>query len=586
MVWLAVALLATSALAGARGAGCLSGSAPCVTADEVLQELRDPPYDPAAGDANLTKLMVAVGGMDSEEFAKVLRSLVSRYGTDRVLGSRPDYHAWQFFGSGAGDVPALQMALALARDPSTRRELEKRMRSATSGATLLEDFLADPGVLASYVRRTGGFSYKGDAPVWDDPVVQAFEDDPALVDAADDQGRTLVSILLTSDAVSAKLRSQGDRRLLLEDLLARGATPTIADREGRTPLHHAVLTGSSELVDLALDLGVDASVADVNGALALDLAPPAMLDTPAGQRLAAASRDALAAREAERAKGERDAAVFAVRSDPHELFTIAAYGTANALQALKDAGLLRFDARDPFGQSPLMYAVANNSAGAVRELLRLGADVGAVADAGWTPLMYATRNETPDARDVLASLVLAGADLGATNHDGDDAADVAQIEGHDDAAAYLRDLAGRPDPRVGALLTLVRPGPVPAGCTAAADVAAARLGVPVDAVVVVGGLELAQFGGGPTRVVVGDPVAVAGLQMLQLASGMEAAGLTVERSEPADVGRASFPTVLVGRSTDRSYPVVTFVRADVDHWSAAQQIAICSSKTVAPGRQR
>ncbi len=86
------------------------------------------------------------------------------------------------------------------------------------------------------------------------------------------------------------------------------------------------------------------------------------------------------------------------------------------------------NARDSFGQTPLMYAAAENPDPLVIEaLLKTGAEVNARTEAGWTALMYATRdNNIPK---VALTLLQAGTDPTIRNSEGKTALDYAGENG-------------------------------------------------------------------------------------------------------------------------------------------------------------
>lgn len=82
------------------------------------------------------------------------------------------------------------------------------------------------------------------------------------------------------------------------------------------------------------------------------------------------------------------------------------------------------NARDEYGQTPLMYAASQSESPQMLELLlRAGADVNARSDAGWTALMYAAR----DAQnlDKVVLLMNAGADPTIRTAEGQSVLDVA-----------------------------------------------------------------------------------------------------------------------------------------------------------------
>ncbi|QFP77867.1 ankyrin repeat domain-containing protein [Deinococcus sp. AJ005] len=83
---------------------------------------------------------------------------------------------------------------------------------------------------------------------------------------------------------------------------------------------------------------------------------------------------------------------------------------------------------------PLHSAVTGNHTNLVRKLLEAGADVNAVQNSGFTPLMGAAQNGNAE----LVRLLLShGAGTGAVNEDGFSAADLAQEEGHGEVLILL-----------------------------------------------------------------------------------------------------------------------------------------------------
>lgn len=80
------------------------------------------------------------------------------------------------------------------------------------------------------------------------------------------------------------------------------------------------------------------------------------------------------------------------------------------------------NARDTYGQTPLMYAASYNGPNAIAELIVDLADVNAQSAAGWSALMYAAR----DNPEVVESLLVRGADPTLTNSDGQTALDIAR----------------------------------------------------------------------------------------------------------------------------------------------------------------
>ncbi|MEM6429158.1 MAG: ankyrin repeat domain-containing protein [Deinococcota bacterium] len=103
------------------------------------------------------------------------------------------------------------------------------------------------------------------------------------------------------------------------------------------------------------------------------------------------------------------------------IFQLASSGTPQDLAAVQAPML---NATDAFGQTPLMYAAANNSdPNMINALVDAGAHINSQTSEGWTALMYAARdNSNPD---VARRLLQLGADPTLRNHDGHTAADYA-----------------------------------------------------------------------------------------------------------------------------------------------------------------
>lgn len=118
------------------------------------------------------------------------------------------------------------------------------------------------------------------------------------------------------------------------------------------------------------------------------------------------------------------AGVLHSQAAPPSLFELVK-GDDEAALAARLAEGAEVDARDAYGQTPLMYAAGEvGDADRVRMLLDAGADPNAQSDAGWTPLMYAAR----DASDPQLVLLLmnAGADATLRDADGQSAYDLAR----------------------------------------------------------------------------------------------------------------------------------------------------------------
>jgi len=104
------------------------------------------------------------------------------------------------------------------------------------------------------------------------------------------------------------------------------------------------------------------------------------------------------------------------------IFEFAQAGDLAEISALLASGEL-IDARDPYGQTALMYAVSAGNTDIVQDLIELGADVNALTDEGWTALMFAAR----DNGDAIPVLLENGADAELENSEGRSAFDIALV---------------------------------------------------------------------------------------------------------------------------------------------------------------
>jgi ankyrin repeat protein len=233
-------------------------------------------------------------------------------------------------------------------------------------------------------------------------------------------------------------------------IVALGASdgPSRVDPDGTTPLHWAVRAGDLAAVKRLLHDGANARAANRYGVTPLALA---------AQNGDAAALDVL----------------MAAGADPNGTLTggqtmlmvAARTGNPAAIKMLIAHGARVNESETVLGETALIWAAADDHGEAVRALAQAGADVNArsrvtqfpVRDwgdgksgrftvlprGGWTPLMYAARQ---DARDSLRALAAARADLNATDPDGTTALTLAIINAHYDLASLLLDEGA--DPKV------------------------------------------------------------------------------------------------------------------------------------------
>jgi uncharacterized protein len=252
--------------------------------------------------------------------------------------------------------------------------------------------------------------------------------------AAADPG--LIDLVRAGDAAAAKSWIAAHRRDIDQPA-----------PDGTTALHWAAQAGQRELVALLLSAGADPNTTSRLGV------PPLL---PAVVRGDAAIVQALV-----RAGGKGDVRLPGGQT----LLMIAARtGDPATLRVLIESGA-DVNAADPtMGETALMWAAADNHGDAVRTLVGAGARVDArsaqmsfsrdkfgdgrsarftvLPRGGWTALMYAARQDAPEAVRALAA---AGADLNATDPDGTTALTLAVINAHYELAAQLLDAGANPN---------------------------------------------------------------------------------------------------------------------------------------------
>jgi ankyrin repeat protein len=225
------------------------------------------------------------------------------------------------------------------------------------------------------------------------------------------------------------------------------AAPAGTDPDGTTPLHWAVRAGDLDTARRLLKEGADATAANRYGVTPLSLA------AEAGN---AALIDVLL-----RAGADPNATI----SSGQTMVMMAARAGSPAAVTLLLARGADVNGREAvLGENAVIWAAVEDHAPVIAALAAAGADVNARSNVtkfprrdygdgksgrftvlprgGWTPLMYAARQ---DSRAAIRALASAGARLDLADPDGTNALTLAIINAHYDAATLLLDLGANPN---------------------------------------------------------------------------------------------------------------------------------------------
>jgi ankyrin repeat protein len=229
--------------------------------------------------------------------------------------------------------------------------------------------------------------------------------------------------------------------------LKADTTKIPVDADGTTPLHWAVRAGDLVAVKTLLHDGANAKAANRYGVTPLALAAENG-DAAVVEVLLAAGADA---------KGSL--------SNGQTMLMIAARtGNPAAIRALISHGAQTNVKENVLGETAVIWAAAENHADAIKALVQAGADVNLRSNelkfprrdygdgksgrftvlprGGWTPIMYAARQ---DAKDAIRALAAAHANLNAIDPDGTTALTLAIINAHYDTAVLLLEYGADPN---------------------------------------------------------------------------------------------------------------------------------------------
>ena len=199
---------------------------------------------------------------------------------------------------------------------------------------------------------------------------------------------------------------------------------TAQDLQGETPLHHALIQRSPEMVAFLLAHGADVNQRDSDGWTPLMTA--AYCDDAADIKVLAA-------------KGGDPNALSRQNFTPLGIAT--QYGKDQAALALVAVGADPNRAIGEAGYTPLMLASANDAQGLAQALLGKGADVNAHNSGGVTALMIAAANGRAE---MVELLMHAGANINAQTERGDTALSIARAKGDQKVIKLLDESGAHP----------------------------------------------------------------------------------------------------------------------------------------------
>ena len=220
-------------------------------------------------------------------------------------------------------------------------------------------------------------------------------------------------------------------------LLAQRADPDAPAADGSTPLHAAAEADNLDIANLLLTAGAKSTAATRYNITPLALActngSAAMID-----RLLKAGADPNSTSE----QGQT------------ALMIASLAGRVDAVKLLLANGA-KVNAREPVrGQTALMWAAAEGNTAAIAMLTEFGADVKAKSSTGFTPFLFAVRNNHAQA---AIELLAHGANINDAALDGTSALNIAVVNAYFDLAMTLLERGANPnapDPRGSALHSL------------------------------------------------------------------------------------------------------------------------------------
>ena len=230
-------------------------------------------------------------------------------------------------------------------------------------------------------------------------------------------------------AVTGMAAERGDLRLVdaargqdasaVRTLIDQQTPVDVAQPDGATALHWAAHWDNLQIADLLIRAGADVNVRNELGVAPLSLA---CINGSAEMVERLLDRDA--------------DANHALPTGVTSLMTCARTGSVDAVRELLDHSARVNEQERVWGQTALMWAIAERHPHVVAILVAAGADIGHRSHGGFTPLLFAAQQGDLESAGILLD---AGIDVNEVGADGSAALLVATESGHTDMVRFLLD---------------------------------------------------------------------------------------------------------------------------------------------------